>query len=272
MTTVGVLANVGSRHETTPGTVHMLETMAFGSTKNFDGMAITQLLQDWGATRFVSHSREQCLHCVDILRPNVHQGVELLADVVLEPRISASLDEFNHALDVMAFQAQEQLPELDLGEAIQMAAYGEDQQLGKLHFATSDTIPLLSPEVVENFFDQNIRNNPKNMVVAGAGIAHNELVDMAKEYFGSLSQLSAPTTIDSVYRGGSHHIPKALHQSVYSPISPEEQYCRVALAFPVGGWHSDTMVTACVLQMLLGGGSSFSAGGPGKGKLAQDGS
>ena len=50
---------------------------------------------------------------------------------------------------------------------------------------------------------------------------------------------------------------------------PEEEQCRIALAFPVGGWHSDNMVTACVLQTLLGGGSSFSAGGPGKGMYSR---
>jgi mitochondrial-processing peptidase subunit alpha len=37
----------------------------------------------------------------------------------------------------------------------------------------------------------------------------------------------------------------------------------------VGGWHSDHLVTACVLQTLLGGGSSFSAGGPGKGMYSR---
>jgi mitochondrial-processing peptidase subunit alpha len=33
----------------------------------------------------------------------------------------------------------------------------------------------------------------------------------------------------------------------------------------VGGWNDDRFVPTCVLQTLLGGGDSFSAGGPGKG-------
>ena len=45
----------------------------------------------------------------------------------------------------------------------------------------------------------------------------------------------------------------------------KDNFVRVAVAFEIGGWHDDDLVVACVLQQLLGGGSSFSAGGPGKG-------
>ena len=45
----------------------------------------------------------------------------------------------------------------------------------------------------------------------------------------------------------------------------KDKFVRVAVAFEIGGWHDDDLVVACVLQQLMGGGSSFSAGGPGKG-------
>jgi processing peptidase subunit alpha len=268
MCTIGVLTNVGSRHEPTSGIVHLLETMAFGSTTQYHGLQIAQHLQDWGATRFVSHSREQTLHCIDILRPNVKKAMKLLSQVVLEPLITEVQEEFLQALSVLEFQAQEQLPELVLGEALQVAAYGPEQQLGKLHFTTQETIPQLTPELVQDFYLKSIRHNPKGMVVAAAGLGHDELVDLANEFFGEMKQEEAPTTTPSMYKGGSHFIGKPKQPSIYLP-APEEDFCRVALAFPVGGWHSDSMVTACVLQTLLGGGSSFSAGGPGKGMYSR---
>mmetsp|Transcript_17905 Transcript_17905/g.49614 ORF Transcript_17905/g.49614 Transcript_17905/m.49614 type:complete len:603 (-) Transcript_17905:264-2072(-) len=269
MCTIGVLTNVGSRHESVTGTMHLLETMAFGSTEKYQGLEIAQLLQDWGATRFVSHSREQSLHCIDMLRPNVGHGMELLSQVVLNPLISDAPMEVEYAKEVMAFQTQEQVPELALGEALQVAAYGDDQQLGKPHFATADSIPLLSASQAEEFCRDNIRNNPEGMVVAGAGIAHDELVDMAKEYFSGMEQKPPPVTVASVYRGGCQIVERPPSESVYQQMLPEEEQCRIALAFPVGGWHSEKMVTACVLQTLLGGGSSFSAGGPGKGMYSR---
>jgi mitochondrial-processing peptidase subunit alpha len=269
MCTFGVLTNVGSRHEDVPGTVHCLETMAFGSTQHYDGLHITHLLQDWGATRFVAHSREHTMHCIDIMRPNVYKGMNLLADVVLNPLIAELPIQVENAKEVMQFQAQQQMPEILLGEALHVAAYGTDQQLGKRHFATPETIPQLNATLVADFHQKNIRNNPKGMVIAGAGIDHKELVDMTKEHFGSLEQHSSPTTIPSTYRGGSHYIETSSTSTIYQAILPEEEPCRVALVFPVGGWHSDTLVTACVLQTLLGGGPSFSAGGPGKGMYSR---
>jgi len=41
------------------------------------------------------------------------------------------------------------------------------------------------------------------------------------------------------------------------------------LAFPTVGWKSDSVVPVCVTDTLLGGGSSFSAGGPGKGMYSR---
>jgi len=66
-------------------------------------------------------------------------------------------------------------------------------------------------------------------------------------------------TVDSVYTGGASSVKK----------ETMEGFTRVALAFELGGWHSDDLVPTCVLQTLLGGGNSFSAGGPGKGMYSR---
>jgi processing peptidase subunit alpha len=42
-------------------------------------------------------------------------------------------------------------------------------------------------------------------------------------------------------------------------------FTNLMLAFPSVGWSHDDVVPICVVDTLLGGGSSFSAGGPGKG-------
>lgn len=42
--------------------------------------------------------------------------------------------------------------------------------------------------------------------------------------------------------------------------------CHLAIAFETpGGWNSDNLVPLTLLQTILGGGGSFSTGGPGKG-------
>lgn len=37
----------------------------------------------------------------------------------------------------------------------------------------------------------------------------------------------------------------------------------------MAGWHDKDLVAMCVAQILLGGGDSFSAGGPGKGMYSR---
>jgi processing peptidase subunit alpha len=97
------------------------------------------------------------------------------------------------------------------------------------------------------------------MVIAGAGIGHSELVDMTKHHFGALKQSTPNQTITSTYRGGE----------CKSQIETIDGLTRVGIGLEVGGWHSDDLVPGCVLQTLLGGGNSFSAGGPGKGMYSR---
>lgn len=257
--TIGVLGNFGSRHEQHHlGTAHLLELMAFQSTASYkDSVEIQQKLQDWGATSFANSGREQTLWCLDILRPNVEQGMDLLKQVTLTPLL---LDqEIEESKRAMQYQAMDIIPELKLGEALQTAAYGVDQQLGKSHFAPLDSIDSLGASTVRQYLETNVWKNPEGIVIAGAGIGHDELVDMAKFHFGGLEQSTARQTVASIYRGGECKL----------EISTLDGMTRVGVALEVGGWSSNDLVPGCVLQTLLGGGNSFSAGGPGKGMYSR---
>lgn len=255
---IGVLANFGSRHEEQLGTAHLMELMAFQSTPQCnDSVEVQKLLQDWGGTSFANSSREQSLWCLDILRPNVEKGMDLLKQTTLDPLLQEW--EIEDSKLAMQYQAMEMIPEVQLGEALQVAAYGANQQLGKLHFAPLDAIVNLTKNSVYQFLRTNLWNNPQGIVVAGAGIGHDELVDMTELHYGSLKQKTADQTIPSTYNGGMHIL----------QTSKIDELTRVGIGLEVGGWHSDDLVPGCVLQTLLGGGSSFSAGGPGKGMYSR---
>jgi mitochondrial-processing peptidase subunit alpha len=263
VSTIGVVANVGSRQEPQLGVAHLWELVAFGSTEEYDSaLTIQELLQDWGGTRFVNTGREQSLVCVDILRPNVRKAMHLLREVLLKPRFLP--EEVEDAKRTIEFQALDLPPELVMEEALQTAAYGLDQQLGKPHFCPMDALPHLTADSLHRFWNNHVLGNPQHIVIGGAGIGHQQLVDLAQEYFGDWPQSddddhTANKTIRSYYKGGQHWVEK----------SSIDGFTRVALAFEQEGWHSKDLVPACVLQTLLGGGNSFSAGGPGKGMYSR---
>lgn len=262
VSTIGAVADVGSRHEPQLGVAHLWELVAFSSTAQYpSAMRIHEMLQDWGGTRFVNTGREQSLMCIDILRPNVEKAVHVLREVLLHPQFLP--DEVEDAKRTMEFQAMDLPPELVMEEALQTAAYGLDQQLGKPHFCPIEAISDLNADILKDFWNHNVLANPRDIVIGGAGIGHSQLVDLAQKEFGDWPAASPDDrrlrTIPSQYRGGEHWVEKP---SI-------DGFTRVALAFELDGWHSEELVPTCVLQTLLGGGNSFSAGGPGKGMYSR---
>lgn len=271
VSTVGVVVDVGSRHETRHqwGVAHLWELVAFSSTKQYpNAIVLQQLLQDWGGTRLVNTGREQSLVCIDILRPNVERAMELLHQVLIEPQFLP--EEVEDAKRTMEFQALDMPPELIMEEALQTAAYGIDQQLGKPHFCPPECLQSLNADVLHEFWNDNVLAHPQDIVVGGAGIGHDQLVDLAQQHFGATwphveasspqaAQSHQDRTVRSIYRGGECRVEKATMDG----------FTRVALAFELDGWHSKDLVPCCVLQTLLGGGNSFSAGGPGKGMYSR---
>jgi predicted Zn-dependent peptidase len=49
-----------------------------------------------------------------------------------------------------------------------------------------------------------------------------------------------------------------------SSANAKTEFTHIMMGFPTAGWAHDDVVPVCVLDTLLGGGSAFSAGGPGK--------
>ena len=148
VSTVGVVADVGSRHEPQVGVAHLWELVAFSSTAQYESaLEIQNLLQDWGGTRFANTGREQTLVCIDILRPNVEKALHLLQQTLLEPSFLSY--EVEDAKRIMEFQAMDLPPELIMEQALQMAAYGVDQQLGKPHYCPIEALGELNENVLK---------------------------------------------------------------------------------------------------------------------------
>lgn len=282
VSTVGVLLDFGSRHEldqytvpstnktvSTAGVNHLMELLAFNSTKNYDGMEIRNILESLGGATFAQSSREQMMYCVDVLRPNVNAAFNLLGETIQSPIVQEM--EVEEMKQVIMFQTMDMMPQVLMGEGLQLAAYGpmagKLQQLGRPHFCTAESLPHLTADSVHAFREQHLLNNPEKIVVSGSGISHDALVELAEANFGHMTSNkddSSKVTIPSIYTGGEYRL-----QTQPSPHSAKEEFTHIAVAFEVGGWHSLDLVPTCVLQTLLGGGSSFSAGGPGKGMYSR---
>lgn len=283
--TLGLLSSCGSRYESrekkTTGVNHLMEIMSFRGTMNLSYTEFSEKMDNLGGGTFASSSREHFLYCADVLRPNASEAMFLLGEAILNPRLDDI--EVEESKKVIEWQWMDMIPETKLGEGLQIAGFGPvkkekttHQQLGMPHFCPLESLPNITSHIVRTFREEHLLN-PEKMVIAGAGIEHDKLVNLAEDVFGHIGRRNAILSdekkafinetvstgmseiVSSIYTGGEHYV----------STSSADGFMRIGLAFPTGGWFSSDLVPACVLQTLLGGGSSFSAGGPGKGMYSR---
>lgn len=249
---IGLYVDCGSIYETpySHGATHLLERMAFKSTLNRSHLRLVREVEAIGGNTSASASREQMGYTIDALKTYVPEMVEVLIDSVRNP---AFLDwEVNEELRKVKLEIGElsKNPMGFLMEAVHSAGYAG--ALANPLYAPESALNRLNGDVLEDFVSENF--TAARMVLAASGVDHEELLRVAEPLLSDLPNAPRPEEPRSQYVGGDyrqHTGGEATH---------------FALAFEVPGWYNEKeAVTATVLQMLLGGGGSFSAGGPGKG-------
>ncbi|CAI0628513.1 unnamed protein product [Linum tenue] len=254
---IGLYIDCGSIYESpaTFGTTHLLEKMAFKSTRNRSHLRVVREVEAVGGVVQASASREQMGYTFDALKTYVPEMVELLVDIVRNP---VFLDwEVNEQLLKVKSEISEASnnPHGLLLEAIHSAGFSG--ALANPLLAPESAINRLNGTLLEEFVAENY--TAPRMVLAASGVEHEELVSIAEPLFSDLSQVPKPAEPQSVYTGGDYR------------CQVQDMVTHFALAFELpGGWHQDKdAMCLTVLQMLMGGGGSFSTGGPGKGMYSR---
>lgn len=279
----GVAINSGSRLETSypSGVSHFIERSAFKSTKKFSSREhILEHLSHVGGTIDCQGSRDLMVYAVSVVNEHLETAVDLLGEAVLRPQFTT--DEVKETANRILFELQDMSydPErkVQLGEMIHTAAYGNGT-LGLPKMCPEENLDIINPSLMFNFLRQN--HTPDRMVLAGVGVEHDRLVELAQKYFvdqpaGWVSNPSlaseSPATIvrsKSEYTGGLKAVSADLTNVSLGP-TPLPNLAHFQLGFEVcSHLNLDEFVIVCVMNMLMGGGGSFSAGGPGKGMFTR---
>ena len=255
---VGMYIAAGSKNENpyTTGAAHLLERMAFKATRNRTAFRVTREAEVIGANLLASASREQMAYTVDCLKTNLPEAVELLADTVMNPRLA------DHEVADVASALKAEMTDLAANpanlmmEAVHAVAF--DGGLGQPLVASAGALSRMDGDTLAHFLQQNY--TAPRVVIAASGCAHEDLVAVAEPLLAQLPAGDASSaTAPSKYVGGDYRVASD------SPVA------NVVLAFEfAGGWKDTKASTAMtVLNTLMGGGGSFSAGGPGKGMYSR---
>ncbi|KAK1551206.1 hypothetical protein Q3G72_031941 [Acer saccharum] len=256
---IGLYVDCGSIYESpiSFGATHLLERMAFKSTRNRSHLRIVREVEAIGGNIQASASREQMGYTLDALKTYVPEMVELLVDCVRNP---VFLDwEVNEQLLKVKSEVTEAFnnPQGLLLEAIHSAGYSG--ALANPLLAPESAINRLNSTILEEFVSENY--TAPRIVLAASGVEHDQLLSVAEPLLSDLPSISRPEEPKSVYTGGDYRC--------QADSGDQSTHFALAFEFP-GGWHKEKEAMALtVLQMLMGGGGSFSAGGPGKGMYSR---
>jgi len=254
---VGIYLESGSKYETAAnaGVSHVLERLAFKGTQNRTHFRVTREAEVIGANLLASASREQMAYTIDTVKTHLPEAVELLADSVLNPKFDLLLVKETLAKVKTELTQMESNPQAVLMEAVHTAAFSGG--LGNPLVAPSAALKALTPDDFYEFVGANY--SAPRLVLAGAGMSADELASYGEPLLSTLPAVPKTPEPKTTYLGGEWR--QAGDAGVTS----------MALAFEVpGGWRDVKTATAVVvLQTLLGGGDSFSAGGPGKGMYSR---
>ena len=265
---ISLAARIGTRYETdrTAGATAVLQAgTLLGNEKRDEGQLCRDLHALGSSFRTSSELREAVLWHINVPRYQIRGGVEFLENVALHPLFAG--DTFAKAREIAAEEAA--LADRDATrvcfELIHRAAFG-GVALGRPGL-------MVDPTVIERVDGETVREfhaalmQPERATLVASGVSdHDGLVRAVEELFKwpERPRRSLEYAQDIGYVGG-----ELLLANDKAPESvtkfQEKNLTHVGLCFKgIPLRHPDYFVYT-MIQTMLGGGSTFSSGGPGKG-------
>ena len=261
---LGGYVDAGSRYEDpkNPGLSHIHDRLAWKSTEKYSGLQMMENLLKLGGDYMSSAQRESMIFQASVFNKDVDQMMEAIAQTVRSPRITDQ--EFLETLQTADYEVQElqYKHELLLPEELHSVAYKQNT-LGLPLFIPKERIPLVQKSDILDYHKRFFQ--PQNIIIAMVGVSHDHALKLVESNFGDWVSTGEKTNLTPAhYTGGEIALP---HQPPLYANQPELYHMQIG--FETTGLLHDDLYSLATLQKLLGGGSSFSAGGPGKGMFSR---
>ncbi|EAN32501.1 Insulinase (Peptidase family M16) family protein [Theileria parva strain Muguga] len=255
-THLALYVNAGSAHEDehNQGVASMIENMAFHSTAHLSHLRTIKTVETLGANVSCNAFREHTVYQAEFLRQDLPFLVNLLVGNVLFPRfLTWELAANKHRLADKRKRVLENADQL-VTEHLHSVAW-HNNTLGNFNYCLEQSEPNYTPELMRDFMLKHFY--PKNCVLVAVNSGLDELSKWAMRAFSEYNAIPNPSgdvgKLEPKYTGGVRY------------VDGDTPFTHVAVAYPVKGWDSKQVIVTTLLQSILGGGGSFSTGGPGKG-------
>jgi len=259
---MGIYIHAGSRFEPPKlsGVSHIIDRLAFKSTTSRSAIEMEEALQELGGNFLCASSRETLMYQASVFHHDSDKMFSLLSETVMNPVITE--EEVLQQLDTAAYEISEiwQKPELILPEIAHITAFNGG--LGNPLLCPEERLSEITPDLVREYRATFYR--PDRIVAAFVGIPHERAIEITQACLGDMkSDASKLANSQSVYTGGERIVPMP------EPIGNLPQFYQLHVYYRGVSISDPDVYALAALQTLLGGGGSFSAGGPGKGMYSR---
>ncbi|XP_035894845.1 mitochondrial-processing peptidase subunit beta-like [Anopheles stephensi] len=185
--TVGVWINAGSRFENNNnnGVAHFLEHMAFKGTAKRAQDDLEIEVEDMGAHLNAYTSREQTVFYAKCLSQDLPKAVELLADIVQNPKLGEAEIERERGVILREMQEIESNLQEVVFDHLHATAY-QGTPLGNTILGPTKNIQSLGKPDLQQYIEEHYKA-PRIVLAAAGGVSHNDLVKLAEQNFSRMN-------------------------------------------------------------------------------------
>lgn len=289
-----------SRYNNVQWHYHVLMVVFHQSTANKSADQVVAELESLGGNITCSSSRESIMYQSAIFSQDLDKVMGLFSDVITRPNIEPVEVEEQRMTAQYEIDEIWSKPEMILPEILHTVAY-EGNTLGNPLLCPPENLATMTPELIRSYMKDWYR--PERMVIAVCGAEHDKVVDLSLQHFGQVPKSEHPldsvaTHAQAIARQQDHAAKTGPKPSLVSSLfkrkthqaTPEELATQPAhytggtnmldvgseaflnhvhVAFEGLSINDPDIYALATLQILLGGGGSFSAGGPGKGMYSR---
>ena len=241
---IGVWVGVGGRNERPEqnGIAHFLEHMAFKGTNTRSAVQIAESIEDVGGYINAYTSRETTAYYVRVLENDVPLGLEVIADILLNPVFDPREIEVERGVILQEIGQALDTPDDVIFDWLQEQAY-PDQPLGRTILGSEVRVKAVSGEDLAAFVAEHYL--PGQMILSAAGgVDHDQIVVQAEALFARLPSLPLIKPTKARFQGGEYRRAKDLEQAHF------------ALAFDSPDYQGSEIFTAQIYSVAMGGGMS----------------
>jgi predicted Zn-dependent peptidase len=239
---------VGSRYESDEqaGISHVLEHMLFkGTSKRPDPAQISGDIESVGGILNAATGRESTNYWAKVPSTHLRMAFDVLADIVCNSTIPEDELEKERNVIFEEIRGIADTPD-DLVHDIIDEVIWDNQPVGRSIIGTEATVGSISATDLRNYLDSYYR--PERLVIAASGkIDHEEVVDLAEQYFGSMERGTGETFVPTEQRNDGPQV-RIVHR-------PTEQ-AHLCIGHPALPYTDDRRYTQGMIDAILSSGMS----------------